>query len=101
MTTPGQPQPLVDMGNPLLAHVPAQLDTGTVDLPGEGKFGVMTIRTGSTTLTVMLAAVDLKNWAGVLAGLAEDLGGGLVKASPLDMTALDMMHPVGPKRRQR
>lgn len=89
MTTPNV---LVDQGNPLLAHVPAQLDTGTVELPGEGKVGVMTIRTGSTTLTIMLAAEDLKNWAGVLSGLADQLGGaGLVKATPVDVSTLNQL----------
>lgn len=98
MTTPTNPNALVDPGNALLAHVPARLDTGSVDLPGEGKYGVMTIRTGSTTLTVMLGAEDLRQWGGILTGLADQLTGGLVQASPFDISALDQMSDVIARR---
>jgi hypothetical protein len=88
MTVPQQGPPLVDQGNTLLNHVPARMDSGTVDIPGTGKLGVLTIRTGSTTLTIMLSAADLRDWAGIMSGLADQMTGGLVKATPIDIAAL-------------
>jgi hypothetical protein len=87
VTTPQRP--LIDPGNPMLERFPAQMDTGTVDIQGAGTFGVMTIRSANTTLTVMLGADDLREWSKILGGLADQLGGGLVKASPFDVSALD------------
>jgi hypothetical protein len=85
MTTP--PRPFVDMANPMLTQVPAQLDTGSVGTPS-GKLGVLTIRTASTTLTVFLTQDDLRTWSGLLTGLADQLGGSIVVASPLDIAAV-------------
>lgn len=78
---------LVDAGNPLLAQVPARLETGTIDTPG-GKLGILTVRTSSTTLTLMLAEADLRNWADGLTALAGQLGSSLVQASVMDITSL-------------
>lgn len=87
MTTPPQ-VPLIDAGNSLIAQVPAQLYTGSVTTPA-GKIGVLTIRTSSTTLTVFLEADDLRNWVQLLTSLADQLTGGLVHASVIDVAVLD------------
>ena len=86
MTAP-QSVPLFDQGNPLLAPGPARLDTGTVSGPA-GKAGILTFRTASTTLTVTVAAEDLRNWARLMNELAASLGGGLTVASAADIAAL-------------
>lgn len=91
MTVPRQGAPLVDQGNPLLGQVPAQMDTGTVDIPGSGTLGVLTIRTTSATVTVMLAPQDLQSWGEILTSLAGKLRGGLVQATPIDMAALGQL----------
>ena len=64
MTQP-QPQPPVDPANQLLAETPAQLCTGLVDTP-LGQRLALTIRTASTTLTVLLQGADAKTWAAQL-----------------------------------
>jgi len=84
MTTPQRP--LVDEGNPLLSQGPAQLDTGTVNTP-DGKLGLLTIRTGSTTLTVILPPANVREWANVLNNFAASMGG-LVTASAADVAAV-------------
>jgi len=110
MTQPQQPPPAAfDLGNPLLAPVPARLDLTSADLhDGGGKIGLVTVRTPSTTQTVMLTAEDLRTWAGLLTGLADQLTGGIVRATPLDVAALDQLasqFPVNlgppPARRRR
>ena len=63
MTTPQAPP--FDIGNELLAEVAAQFTTAIVDVPG-GQRLALTIRTASTTLTVMLQGTDAKNWAAQL-----------------------------------
>jgi len=88
VTTPGQPLPLVDQGNGLLAQIPAQLHTGVLHTPN-GKAGVLTFRTSSTTLTIFLAAKDLREWSGLLSGLADQMTGGLVPASAVDVAVLN------------
>lgn len=70
MSSPG-PAPFLDQNNPLLAGAPARLDTGVLGLPaGAGTAGVVTIRTASTTLTVLMSAADLDTWAGEFRKLA-------------------------------
>lgn len=86
MTTPQQL--LVDVGNARLAQVPVDLHTGTVPTPA-GTVGVATFRTASTTLTVFLSAADLRNWASLLTGLADTVGGALVQASAADVAGLN------------
>lgn len=84
-----QPQrPFIDPANELLMQVPARLDTGSVATPDGRKLGVLTIRTGSTTLTVFLGAEDLRTWAQLLTDVAGQLSGKLVPASPLDVSLL-------------
>ncbi len=72
MSTPG-PLSFIDPGNPLLAKVDIKMDTGTISMPGQGTIGVVTIRTASTTFTVLLTREELKSWAGMLAGLAASM----------------------------
>lgn len=62
-----QPQPIppVDPANQLLAETPAQLTTGLIDTPA-GQRLALTIRTPSTTVTVLLQGADAKTWAAVL-----------------------------------
>jgi len=67
MTTP-QPQPF-DAANDLLAETPAQLLTALIETPA-GQRLALTVRTASTTLTVLLGAADAKAWAATLAQAA-------------------------------
>lgn len=79
MTTPAVPP--VDQGNQLLAEVPAQLSTSLVDVPG-GQRMALTIRTASTTLTVLLNGADAKSWAANIAGTASQMStSGLIAAA--------------------
>ncbi len=90
MTTPQQsPGQLFDAGNILLAQGPARLDTGSVTTPERTKVGIVTIRTSSTTLTVFVTAADLREWAGVLSGLADQMTGGLVTATAADVATVN------------
>jgi hypothetical protein len=89
MTMPHPQAPvLVDAGNPLLSRTDCQLDTGSIETP-DHTLGVITVRTPSTTLTVFLPAQDVKQWQEALGQLAGQLdSGGLVKASPQDLSLL-------------
>ena len=81
---------LVDTGNPLLAQVPVQLDTGDLVTPG-GPVGVLTFRSPSTTFTAFLGADDLRRWAQLLSDLADKMTGGIVTAPP---GALDRLEKI-------
>lgn len=77
MTTPVPP---FDPGNQLLGETPAQLSTAAVDTP-LGQRLALTIRTPSTTVTVLLRGADAKNWAAQLTkDSAAMSGSGLVAA---------------------
>ncbi|SRR6266568_9426861 len=93
-----QPQqvPLVDAGNQMLSPVEARLDAGTVSTPA-GVMAVITIRTASTTLTIMLGRNDLQTWLGVLNGLTGKMGGALVPASPGELSLLNGLKKRPPK----
>jgi hypothetical protein len=62
---PQQAVPPVDTGNQLLGETPAQLTTTLVETPA-GQRLALTIRTPSTTLTVLLQGTDAKTWASAL-----------------------------------
>lgn len=64
MTQPAQIPPF-DQGNQLLAEGPAQLSTALMDTPA-GQRLVLTVRTGSTTVSVLLQGADAKVWAAQL-----------------------------------
>ena len=70
MTTPEQPP--VDTGNPLLSETPAALSTALVQTP-QGQRLALTIRTASTTLTVLLGAMDARTWAGQFKAVADQM----------------------------
>ena len=61
MTTPNQ-DVLIDAGNNLLDQVTANLSTGTLNGPQGSKL-VLTVRTASTTLTVIMDKADGLTWA--------------------------------------
>jgi Tfp pilus assembly protein PilN len=70
MTQPAPPP--LDPGNQLLAETPAQLSIALLETPG-GQRLALTIRTPSTTLTVLLAAADAKVWAGSVRQAADSM----------------------------
>jgi len=92
--TPGSHPALIDQGNPLFGPAACQLDTGVLS-PGNGtKVGVLTIRTPTTTLTVMLAGPELGRWAQAISGLADQVSGtgpGLALPSPADISAVSTL----------
>jgi len=53
--------PVFDTGNQLLTDGPAQLVTAPLDTP-VGQRLALTVRTGSTTVTVFLAKDDVARW---------------------------------------
>jgi len=59
------PMPPVDPGNHLLSEVPATFSCTPVNGPG-GQRLALTIRTQSTTLTVLLVKDDAKRWRDVM-----------------------------------
>ena len=81
MSTPQPPQ-VVDPSNSLLGETPATLVTALVETP-QGQRLVLTIRTASTTLTVLLAAADAKAWANQIKAIADQMSAsGLIVAAP-------------------
>ena len=64
---PGGPDPrtYLDIRNTLLGRVPALLETGSVTAP-QGTLGIVTIRTASTTMTVLVTRDELADWIRVL-----------------------------------
>jgi hypothetical protein len=94
------PQALTDPGNDMLAPGPARLNCGTVTTP-DGKLGVLTIRTSSATVTVLLDAKALRDWAGLIVSVAGQLSEQLVQATVSDVAALDGLLRPSPDRRGR
>lgn len=79
---PPQPAPGFDPANTLLGEVPAQLATSLMQTPA-GQRLVLTIRTASTTVTVLLAQPDAKAWGANLSGLAARMSAaGLIVGGP-------------------
>jgi hypothetical protein len=79
LTTP-QEVPPVDTGNQLLAVTPAMLVTALLQTADGQRLG-LTIRTPSTTLTVLLTKADAELWAKNLKGAADGISGsGLIAA---------------------
>lgn len=71
MTTPLPPGPEVpvDTANQLLGETPARFLTSLIETAA-GQRLALTIRTSSTTLTVLLGAADAKTWAALFSGAA-------------------------------
>jgi hypothetical protein len=94
MTSPQQPNtlPFIDPNNPLCGPGPARLDTGIVQHPVDGKMGICTVRTASTTLTIIMQPEDLRGWGDSLHALADQMEGKeqkkLVAAGPQDAALL-------------
>jgi len=75
------PAPPVDMGNQLLGEVPSLFTVSIVDTPAGQRLAV-TVRTASTTLTVLLQGADAKQWAAQFTRMAAAMSGaGLVVAN--------------------
>lgn len=73
--------PLTDPGNDLIAISPATLTTGKITLPDGRTMIVATIRTPTTTLTMLLNKGDCKSWGQTLTEEADSTpGAGLVAA---------------------
>ncbi|MDX3759338.1 hypothetical protein [Streptomyces sp. AK02-04a] len=66
--------PPVDPGNAMLAETPAQMTCALVDTP-RGQRMAMTVRTASTTLTVLLARDDARAWGQQISNGAEQMSG--------------------------
>lgn len=80
MTPPPQVPP-VDPGNQLLSEAPALFTTAILATP-QGQRLALTIRTATTTLTVLLQGPDARNWGQQLAKAAESMSvAGLVVAN--------------------
>ena len=77
----------LDPNNPLLATGPAQLDTGIIEAPDTGRLGVLTVRTNSTTVSVMMNGADLETWIGVLENLKREMDGKKVIAATPEVAA--------------
>ena len=78
---PPQPEMPVDPANALLAETPARLLTSLVDTPA-GQRLALTIRTASTTCTVLLQHGDAKQWAQLMTGAAAQMSSsGLIVAN--------------------
>lgn len=76
MPQPGpDPRTYIDVNNPLLDRVPARLEVSTVTIPGTGTLAIDTIRTATTTLTVMLTKAELTTWIAVLQDQADGMSG--------------------------
>jgi hypothetical protein len=92
MTMPDPSQMrFLDVNNPLCAGGPARIDSGIIGTE-QGQMGVLTVRTASTTLTVVMSANDLRSWADHINGLADHMDGSgtkLVSATMGDVVALD------------
>jgi hypothetical protein len=80
MTAPAQQPPPFDAGNPLLGEVPAQLTTTLMETAA-GQRLALTIRTPSTTVTVLLQSGDARAWASALTRAADSMSAaGLIVA---------------------
>jgi len=81
MTTP-QEVPPFDQGNGLLGETPAQMTTALIQTPA-GQRMALTVRTPSTTVTVLLAGKDAQEWARALTKAADTMSSsGLIVAGP-------------------
>jgi hypothetical protein len=80
MTTPNPQPPPFDTGNGLLGETPAQLSAALMDTPA-GQRMVLTVRTASTTLSVLLARDDVRDWAQLIKSVGDQMSG-LIVAGP-------------------
>jgi hypothetical protein len=71
--------PPVDPGNTILSPGPAQLSATRGDVAGTPHL-IVTVRTGSATVTVFLDKDQARDWSRVLGGGCAQLGGLIVGA---------------------
>jgi hypothetical protein len=69
------PSATFDAGNSLLAERPAAITTSHLAMPGHPERVCLTIRTETTTLTLLLAKADALSWAAQLKTEAGQLSG--------------------------
>lgn len=78
MTQPAQPPgglpPLLDPGNALLSKMTSSMIAGKLPTP-DGETGVVTIRQGNTTLTLIMDKSEVIQWAESLACLRDSMSG--------------------------
>lgn len=99
MTDPGPPS-FLDAGNPLLSQVPVRLELGALGPAGGTRTGVLTLRSATTTMTVLLSAGELRSWSASLAAAATALDAStVVPASAADVAAIQaQLHPPNGRR---
>jgi hypothetical protein len=92
MTQPNNSTQFLDPNNPLASGGPCRLDLGSISYPELGEVGVVTVRTPSTTVTVLLNPAEMRAWADSLDDAATQLGAprnGLLVATPQEAMSLD------------
>jgi hypothetical protein len=83
--------PPVDPGNQLLAETPAALSTALVGTPG-GQRLALTVRTASTTLTLLLSREDAQKWGDQIRAGGDAMSG-------LILPVLGQVTPIGGESR--
>jgi hypothetical protein len=81
--TAGLGVPVADPGNRLLMPVPAELFTAILDGPDGSQKMALTIRTASTTLTVLLAAAAARVWGSRITAEAGNMSGNAATATTI------------------
>lgn len=96
MTAPDQGAvPPFDPGNRLLAETPAQLTTSHIPTTDGQRLG-LTIRTPSTTITILLSKKDARTWAHTIKTTADQLSSsGLIVSGPAVPNLPDGTGPKG------
>lgn len=99
---PATPQQysLIDPSNHLLAMQPAVLTTGLVPT-SDGQKSAITIRTSTTTLTVLLEKQDLEAWAAQLVKQAQVMSGSGIEVVPGDALGMLQRPPAAFNRKGR
>lgn len=75
-----EPVPPIDTANALLGETPSALTVAMTDTPG-GQRLILTVRTPSTTLSVLLNRDDANSWADLIKQQAGQMSG-LILAGP-------------------
>jgi hypothetical protein len=87
-----QPPPAYDPANPLFSPAaagPSRIDTALLTATDGTKLGLVAIRTTSATVQAVLNGAQLREWADIIGGLADAVGGGkLATATMADVVTL-------------
>jgi hypothetical protein len=81
-----QQPPAYDPANPLFnpgAAGPSRLDTALLTAADGTRLGLVSVRTTSATVCVVLNGAQLREWADILGGLADAAGGGKLAAATM------------------